>query len=92
MNRTEQPRRGKPANHSSQTVETQKAAGQKASAPSRTKTARGTTPTVSVEQRHNMIAELAYLLAEQRGFGSGAEQDDWFRAESIVDKRLSGAR
>lgn len=31
--------------------------------------------------RQNRIAELAYRLAEQRGFAEGHELEDWFQAE-----------
>jgi hypothetical protein len=36
-----------------------------------------------------MIAEAAYLRAEQRGFSSGYEQEDWLIAEREVDALLS---
>jgi len=43
----------------------------------------------TLEKRHCLIAEAAYLIAEQRGFQGGAELDDWLRAEADVDARLS---
>ena len=39
--------------------------------------------------REQMIAERAYFLAEQRGFGDGAALDDWLAAEREIDARLS---
>jgi hypothetical protein len=36
-----------------------------------------------------MIAEAAYLRAEQRGFASGYELEDWLLAEHEVDALLS---
>jgi hypothetical protein len=44
---------------------------------------------VSDEMRRAMIAEAAYLRAEQRGFVSGYELDDWLLAERDVDALLS---
>jgi Protein of unknown function (DUF2934) len=32
-------------------------------------------------ERESKIAELAYFKAEQRGFASGSEMDDWLEAE-----------
>ena len=47
------------------------------------------TPTVSADQRHAMIAERAYLLAEQRGFQGGDPVQDWLEGEKTVDALLS---
>ena len=44
---------------------------------------------INDEERYAMIAESAYLLAEQRGFQGDAALDDWLRAEVEVDTRLS---
>ncbi len=46
---------------------------------------------VTPEERHCMIAEAAYLIAERRGFLGVAALDDWLQAEAEVDARLSGA-
>jgi hypothetical protein len=46
------------------------------------------TPVVTPEDRENMIAREAYLIAEQRGFQGGTEMDDWLQAEAIVDARF----
>ena len=47
---------------------------------------------ISPEERHRMIAELAYFRAERRGFHGGAEIEDWLAAEAEVDtKLLSGS-
>jgi len=53
----------------------------------RTKTSRNTG--VSPEQRQQMIAEAAYLRAEQRGFSLGDPLDDWLAAEQEIDTLLS---
>lgn len=53
----------------------------------RTKTSRSTD--VSAEQRHQMIAEAAYLRAERRGFSLGDPLDDWLAAEQEIDTLLS---
>jgi Protein of unknown function (DUF2934) len=47
---------------------------------------------VSHETRRAMIAEAAYLRAEQRGFASGYEVEDWLLAEREVDALLSAHR
>lgn len=40
------------------------------------------------EERHNMIAKEAYLLAEQRGFEGGSEMEDWLQAEATIASRF----
>jgi hypothetical protein len=47
------------------------------------------TVAVSHEVRRAMIAEAAYLRAEERGFVSGSELEDWLLAEREVDALLS---
>ncbi len=37
------------------------------------------------EERHRMIREQAYFLAERRGFQEGFALDDWLQAEAMVD-------
>ncbi|GIL05732.1 MAG: hypothetical protein AMXMBFR72_16950 [Betaproteobacteria bacterium] len=37
-----------------------------------------------------MIAQAAYFRAEQRGFASGAELQDWLAAEAEIDRALGG--
>lgn len=44
----------------------------------------------SPEERHRMIAEQAYYLAERRGFDGDRCLDDWLQAESEIDRRLAG--
>ncbi len=46
-------------------------------------------PPVTAEVRHTMIAESAYLRAEQRGFAPGGETEDWLAAEAEVDALLA---
>lgn len=41
------------------------------------------------EERHRMIAEAAYLIAEQRGFQGDMALDDWLQAEAEVDARFA---
>lgn len=43
------------------------------------------------EQRHAMIAEVAYFLAEKRGFACGYELEDWLAAEAEINRRLGTA-
>lgn len=45
--------------------------------------------TISDVERYAMIAESAYLLAEQRGFQGDAALDDWLLAEAEINTRLS---
>lgn len=39
--------------------------------------------------RYRMIAETAYLIAEQRGFEGDLSLDDWLQAEAEVDARFT---
>ena len=43
---------------------------------------------IDVAQHQQMIAEAAYLIAEQRGFQGGDPQQDWAEAERLVNERL----
>jgi Protein of unknown function (DUF2934) len=38
-------------------------------------------------QRHTLIAQAAYLLAERRGFRPGGEIADWLAAEAEIERR-----
>ena len=40
---------------------------------------------LSADDRHQMISERAYLIAEQRGFQGGDAVNDWLAAEAEVD-------
>ena len=59
----------------------------KAAAPvsKRTKASPPATVTLSAEERHRLIAETAYYLAEKRGFLGGSPEQDWFEAAAWVD-------
>jgi len=46
-------------------------------------------PTLTSEQRRAMIAERAYLRAEQRGFQGGDPVEDWLVSEREVDALLT---
>lgn len=54
------------------------------SAPSdaQTPVAHGTPESI---ERRRRIEDLAYSLAERRGFADGAHEDDWLEAERQVD-------
>ena len=39
------------------------------------------------DHRHAMIAEAAYLIAEQRHFEAGHDVEDWLAAESALNLR-----
>lgn len=43
------------------------------------------------KSRQEMIAEMAYYLAEQRGFAPDCELQDWFEAERIVQEQFPEA-
>lgn len=45
---------------------------------------------ITYAERHQMIAETAYLRAESQGFLSD-EREDWLRAEADVDSLLTRA-
>jgi uncharacterized coiled-coil DUF342 family protein len=40
------------------------------------------------KERHELIARIAYLRAEKRGFEGGDAMEDWLAAEAEVDARL----
>lgn len=44
---------------------------------------------VTREQLHCMVAEAAYLIAEQRDFRGDQALSDWLRAEAEVGARFS---
>lgn len=46
---------------------------------------------VTREERHSLIAEAAYLRAEQRGFSGGDPVEDWLLAEQEIDARIQAA-
>ena len=37
---------------------------------------------------HEMIAAVAYRIAEQRGFVPGHQLQDWCRAEAVINQQL----
>jgi hypothetical protein len=41
---------------------------------------------LSASERHQLIAEAAYLIAKRRGFSPGQELSDWLAAEEEVDR------
>ena len=45
---------------------------------------------VDDEQKREMIANLAYSYAEERGFNGGDPTEDWLRAESVIEQKLAG--
>lgn len=42
---------------------------------------------IAPQERQQLIAEAAYLIAERRGFAPGNELDDWLQAEAEVNTR-----
>jgi hypothetical protein len=45
---------------------------------------------VTADQRHDLIAEAAYYLAERDGFAAGLELDHWLKAESQIEAKFEG--
>ena len=43
---------------------------------------------VDAETRRQMIAEIAYLRAEARGFAGGNPEQDWLEAEKEINRLL----
>lgn len=46
---------------------------------------KSSTAVITSEERHLLIAEAAYYLAEKRGFQGGSPEQDWFEAANQVD-------
>ncbi len=46
-------------------------------------------PVNPVKARTAMVAEVAYFLAQRRGFAPGHDLEDWRAAEIEVDRRLA---
>ncbi len=44
---------------------------------------------ISDDERRRMIAEAAYLRAQQRGFEGGDPVADWLVAEAEINERLA---
>ncbi len=42
------------------------------------------TSNIDTTQRHNMIAEAAYYIAEKNGFEGSSMHDDWLAAEQEI--------
>ena len=40
-------------------------------------------------QRHEMISQAAYFIAERRDFAEGGADDDWLQAELDIDRMLT---
>lgn len=68
-----------------------KAKGTRPSAPATSDGTSHIAPTViTSEERHRLIAEAAYLLAEKRGFQGGNPQQDWYEAAAQIDQMIMG--
>jgi hypothetical protein len=67
-----------------------KKAAKGATGKSHGKHATGRIASVTPEQRHHMIREAAYYLAERNGFCGTDPHGDWVRAEAEIDLLLSG--
>ena len=47
---------------------------------------------ITEQQRHEMIAEVAYRHALNRGFTKGSCEEDWYIAEAQIDAMLGGKK
>jgi len=45
----------------------------------------------SIDEVQAHVAEMAYFLAEQRGFSPGSEMEDWLAAEAQLRARSDNA-
>lgn len=48
--------------------------------------------TITEKERQHLIQEAAYYRAEHRGFLGGNPEQDWFEAESDINKLLEAPR
>lgn len=76
-----------PAQRSKKTTGTKKATAAKAAAKS-AMSEHEPEQNVAAEERHRLIAETAYLIAERRGF-QGDPLENWLLAEAEVDARFA---
>lgn len=67
-----------------------KTAVRKTTARKATKSVSAPASPISAEERRRLIAEAAYLRAEQRGFAGGDPMADWLEAEADIDASLMG--
>jgi len=65
-----------------------KVVAKKAPVPSKETVTRAVRNVYTQEQRHKMIATMAYFLAEKRGFAPGQDDEDWLNSEKIIDDLL----
>ena len=49
----------------------------------------GDSDSLSISERHAMIAVAAYYLAEQRGFAPGHAEADWLLAERTIKAMIA---
>ena len=43
---------------------------------------------MDADQKHQMVSEAAYYIAEKRGFTNGDPVDDWIEAETQIESLL----
>ncbi len=58
---------------------------------SRVRGSAGRKAIVTSEERHRMIAEAAFYLAEKRGFAPGHAESDWAQAAQTIDEMIINA-
>jgi len=89
--------KGKVSSKTNKVKANQKKATEAKTSPKKTNSKKSTTKkessknttVISVEQRHAMIEQTAYLIAEKRGFYGGDPAQDWLTAESEIDATMT---
>ncbi|MBI1425597.1 MAG: DUF2934 domain-containing protein [Gammaproteobacteria bacterium] len=75
------------SHHSKEATEKQTAA--RRSAVKKAAAEHESSQSIAPEERQRLIAEAAYLIAEQRGFEGEKALDDWLQAEAEVDAQYA---
>jgi hypothetical protein len=65
-----------------------KKAAKKVGAKASGRASRPIEPFINPEERHRLISEAAFYLAERRGFKGGNADADWAAAEAEIDQML----
>ncbi len=60
----------------------------KAQAKSETSSSMTENPDAFAAERHRMIEEAAYYIAEKRGFDGEHELEDWLQAEQMINQTI----
>lgn len=72
-----------------QTQQAKKSAGKKTAVAKASAAKHQPVEELAPEERERLVAETAYLIAEQRGFQGDQAMADWLQAEAEVDARYA---